>query len=125
MAITLAAAVAEAGVLAAQAAAVATLLNTGTSGHLEIRDSGGTTLLADILLDQSDPEWTSSGDTVTLDVSPALSVVAVAGSATAPAVWRLFDGGGTLQYSGTCSGDTITAGDVINIASMSFQIQAS
>jgi hypothetical protein len=125
MAITLAAATAESGILNAYAVAGAALLNTGTSGHLEIRDAGGTTLLVDILFDVNDPEWAASGPNITLDVTPALTAIAAAGSATAPAVWRLFDGAGTLQYSGTCTGDTITAGDVININSLVFTIEAS
>lgn len=125
MAITLTAATAESTMLNVIATAIANQLNTGTGGHLEIRDSGGATLLADIDFDQSDPEWTVSGAVITLDVTPALSVVAVGGSATAPAVWRLFDGAGALQYSGTASGDTITAGDVVNINSLTITAQAS
>lgn len=125
MAITLTAAVAEATMTAELATATATRLNTGTSGHIEIRSSGGTILLVDLLFDQSDPEWTASGAVVTLDVSPAISATAVGGTATAPAVWRLFDGAGVLVYTGTASGDTITSGDVININSLAFTIQAS
>lgn len=85
--------------------AIGNSLDAGSAaGYVEIRTSGGTTLLVSI--DLNDPAFGAAVNGVkTLDVSPALSGTAVA-TGTA-AVCRFYDSDDTLRFSGSV---TLTSG---------------
>lgn len=117
-------AVADASTLTLKAAFVAANLSAGGVSHMEVLNAGAT-VLYDFILSGSDPEFTSSAAVWSMDLTPAVTANAEAAlTDEIPALWRLYRGDGTLAYTGTCTGSTVSTGDVGTVGSMSCTEQA-
>lgn len=100
-------------------------IDSGGTPNIQLHDNGGLGELVEFDLDAT-LAFTESNGVLTLDVTPAISATAGAGSATTPNQWRLLSGGGTLLITGSISGTgPITSGDTVNLTSMTITVPAS
>lgn len=102
-------------------------INAGTGAILELYEGGtGGTLLAEVVLDATSAFGAGAGGVITLDVSPVPTDPTAAATGTPDAYRLMTQTGGTEVFTGAItSGDTINAGQPVNVTAWTINMPAS